>query len=165
MSTDQVHLERRAAQRFDFQLPVRVRLTGTDREGYAFTQNLSARGAFFYTDFEVAEGNALELTLVMPSEITLAENMPVCCRGKVVRVTRLESKYAVAVHIEKYEFLPELRSSTPAASFARIAALHSHGREDETAEFVIPQTPPASKLTGPDPLCDKGFPLFSSYPM
>ena len=57
MSTDQVHLERRAAQRFDFQLPVRVRLTGTDREGYAFTQNLSARGAFFYTDFEVAEGN------------------------------------------------------------------------------------------------------------
>jgi len=56
MTTDQVHLERRASQRFDFQIPVGVRLAGTDREGCGFTQNLSGRGVFFYTDFQVAEG-------------------------------------------------------------------------------------------------------------
>ena len=54
MSTDQVHFERRASQRFDFQLPVGVRLAGTDREGCGFTQDLSGRGAFFYTDFQVS---------------------------------------------------------------------------------------------------------------
>ena len=46
MSTDQVHLERRASQRFDFQLPLVVRLAGIDREGYGFTQDLSGRGVF-----------------------------------------------------------------------------------------------------------------------
>ena len=46
MSTDDLHLERRASQRFDFQLPVGVRLAGTDCEGYGFTQDLSGRGVF-----------------------------------------------------------------------------------------------------------------------
>ena len=77
MSTDQVHLERRASQRFDFQLPIGVRLAGTEREGCGFTQDLSGRGAFFYTDFQVAEGDAVELTFVMPAEITLTEKMRV----------------------------------------------------------------------------------------
>ena len=44
MSTDQVHLERRSSHRFDFQLPVIVRLAGLDREGYGFTQDVSGRG-------------------------------------------------------------------------------------------------------------------------
>ena len=39
MSTDQVHLERRASQRFDFQLPVGVRLAGTEHQGSGFTQD------------------------------------------------------------------------------------------------------------------------------
>ena len=144
MNTDQLHLERRAAQRFPFQLTVAVRLTGSNLQGSGFTQDLSARGALLYTDLMPAEGEAIELTLIMPSEITLAESMPVCCKGKVVRVTQLESKYAVAVHIEKYEFLPELHKSNPVAGFARISALHNHGREDETAEFVIPHLRPNS---------------------
>ena len=110
MTTTQVQLERRSTQRFDFHLPVSVRLAGTtDREGCGFTQDLSARGALFYTDFPLALGNAVELTLVMPSEITLAENMRVRCRGKVVRVCppAAGSKCAVAVQLEGYEFLPE----------------------------------------------------------
>jgi hypothetical protein len=144
MNTDQLHVERRAAQRFPFQLTVAIRLTASNLQGSGFTQDLSARGVLLYTDLMPSEGEAIELTLIMPSEITLAESMPVCCRGKVVRVTRLESKYAVAVHIDTYEFLPELHKSNPIAGFARIAALHNHGREDETAEFVIPQTPPGS---------------------
>ncbi len=113
MTTSQVQIERRSTQRFDFHLPVSVRLTQKpEHEGSGFTQDLSARGALFYTDFPVALGDAVELTLVMPSEITLAENMRVRCRGKVVRVCPpgAASKSAVAVQLEGYEFLPEAAS-------------------------------------------------------
>jgi hypothetical protein len=116
MSTDQVHLERRASQRFDFQLPIAVRLAGTDREGCGFTQDLSGRGAFFYTDFQVAEGDAVELTFMMPSEITLTENMRVRCRGRVTRVLSVESKFGVAVHLEGYEYLSEAAGAAHASA-------------------------------------------------
>jgi hypothetical protein len=125
MSTDPVHLERRASQRFDFQLPVAVRLAGTDREGCGFTQDLSGRGAFFYTDFQVAEGDAVELTFMMPAEITLTENMRVRCRGRVVRVLRTESKFGVAVHLEGYEYLsPTEHAAHVSGSFPRVSGAH-----------------------------------------
>ena len=132
MSTDQVQLERRAAQRFDFHLPVTVRLAGCEREGCGFTQDLSARGALFYTDFPLASGDAVELTLVMHSEITLAENMRVRCRGKVVRVSQpaVGSKSGVAVHLEGYEFLPDTQSDLQSSrNLERISALHPHSEE------------------------------------
>lgn len=135
MSTDQVQLERRAAQRFDFHLPVAVRMAGTDREGSGFTQDLSARGALFYTDFQFAAGDAVELTLVMPSEITLAENMRVRCRGKVVRVSKpnMANRSAVAVHLEGYEFLPENRSDQPSPrNLDDISTAHPHHNQETT---------------------------------
>lgn len=140
MSSDQVQLERRAAQRFDFHLPVSVRLAGSDREGCGFTQDLSARGALLYTDFPLSEGDAVELTLVMPSEITLAENMRVRCRGRVTRVLQpvAGSKFGVAVHLEGYEFLPETETTTEASgSFDRISALHGHNHEEKTPPHVL----------------------------
>ena len=101
-----------------------VRLTGTDREGYGFTQDLSARGAFLYTDFEVTEGAAVELTLVMPSEITLTENMRVRCRGKATRVVPVKRKFGVAVQLEGYEFLPAAETvAQVSASFPRVSAI------------------------------------------
>jgi hypothetical protein len=122
MGTDQVQLERRAAQRFDFQVSVSVRVPGSEREGCGFTQNLCARGALFHTDLPLSEADAMELTLVMPSEITLAENMRVRCRGKVLRVltSAVDSRSLVAVHIEEYEYLPEAEGE--ASAFARISA-------------------------------------------
>ena len=125
MSSDQVHVERRASQRFDFQLPVGVRLAGTDREGCGFTQDLSGRGAFLYTDFQVAEGDAVELTFMMPAEITLTENMRVRCRGRVTRVMHSQSKFGVAVHLERYEYLSEAESTAQvSASFPRVSGAH-----------------------------------------
>jgi hypothetical protein len=124
MSTDQVHLERRASQRFEFQLPVGLRLSGTGREGCGFTQDLSGRGAFFYTDFQVAEGDAVELTFVMPAEITLTEKMRVRCRGRVTRVLPAQSKFGVAVHLEGYEYLSEGESAALSASFPRVSGAH-----------------------------------------
>jgi hypothetical protein len=109
MSTDPLRIERRPRQRFSFSLPVSVRLAGGDREGHGFTQDLSARGALFYTEFPLSEGDAVELTLQMPAEITLAEAMRVRCCGHVKRIMPPAGGTArgVAVHLERYEFLPE----------------------------------------------------------
>ncbi len=131
MITDQVQLERRAQQRFDFHLPISVRLSGREAEGCGFTQNLSARGAFFHTDLPLSEADAIELTLVMPAEITLAENMRVRCRGKVLRVLLSAggTRSVVAVHLDGYEFLPDAEAGSSA--FARVSTLHDHPHGDE----------------------------------
>ena len=131
MSSEQSQLERRAAQRFDVHLPVSVRLAGGDHEGSGFTQNLCARGVLFHTDLPLSEADAIEVTLVMPSEITLAENMRVRCRGKVLRVlsSAVRNRSVVAAQLEGYEFLPE--ADDGASDLARISALHEHHREDE----------------------------------
>ena len=48
----------------------------------------------------------MEIVLVMPSEITLGEDMKVCCHAHVMRLERVEgSKRAVAIKIERYEFM------------------------------------------------------------
>ena len=140
MSTDQVHLERRASQRFDFQLPVGIRLVGAEREGCGFTQDLSGRGAFFYTDFQVTEGAAVELTLVMPAEITLTENMRVRCRGRVTRVLPVERKFGVAVHLEGYEYLAEAASAAQvSASFPRISTVQNTNQTQKNP--AVPGSP------------------------
>jgi hypothetical protein len=142
MSTDQVHIERRAAQRFDFHLSISVRLSGGDRERCGFTQNLCARGALFHTDLPLCEADAIELTLVMPSEITLADNMRVRCRGRVLRVlSSAVGRSVVAVHLDGYEFLPETadRSSECTQDFKRIGVLHEHLQEEEKASPAVPK--------------------------
>jgi hypothetical protein len=131
MSTSPVHRERRAAQRFDFHLPVSICLPGSDRRGSGFTQDLSARGALICTDFPLSEGDAVELTLVMPSEITLADNMRIRCRGTVLRPAQ-SAKSGVAVHLEGYEFLPAAEAVMDASgAFDRISALHEHPQEKD----------------------------------
>jgi hypothetical protein len=128
MSTDQINFERRAAQRFDLHLPVSVRLPQTACEGCGSTQNLSARGALLHTDLQMAEGDSVGVTLVMPSMITLAENMRVRCHGKVLRVLSAQgTRSVVAVQVEKYEYLPE--NSAASSNPSRIAALHEHPHE------------------------------------
>jgi hypothetical protein len=149
MSTDDLHLERRASQRFDFQLPVGVRLAGTDCEGYGFTQDLSGRGVFFYTDYHVAEGDTVELTLVMPSEITLTENTRVRCRGRVVRVVPVEQKFGVAARLEGYEYLPKAETAAQiSANFPRISTVHNM---TQTAQNPTPPSSvdPASAVPPP----------------
>jgi hypothetical protein len=120
--------ERRSRQRFELQLPVSLRINGCDHEEPGFTQDLSARGVYLYTDVQVKEGTAVELTLVMPAEITLAESMPVRCRGKVLRVVEHEPinhKVGIAVELQGYEYLPQnLDETKTPVDFARIAPLH-----------------------------------------
>lgn len=104
-SAEQSRIERRCGQRFPYQLPVLLRVPGEGRNGAGFTQDLSSRGAMVWTDLPLFDGQLVEITLVMPSEITLAQDMNVCCRARVVRREQAEGgKPAVAVHIEHYDF-------------------------------------------------------------
>jgi hypothetical protein len=106
MCADENRFERRSGQRFPYQIPVRLRVPGEERRGSGLTQNLSSRGAAVWTDVPLSDGQVVEMTLVMPSEITLAEDMNVCCRVRVVRRGNPEGgKEAVAVRIEHYDFL------------------------------------------------------------
>jgi len=76
------------------------------RSGSGCTQDLSSRGALLWTGLPLKEGALVEMVLVMPSEITLAEDMNLCCHARVTRLEhREQSKPAVAVKIERYEFL------------------------------------------------------------
>ena len=105
MSTSQVRVERRASQRFEFQLPVSIRVSG--RDGSGFTQDLSGRGVCFITDMNLVESESIELTLMMPSEITLGESMRVRCSGQIKRIQALDiaGKSSIAVHFAGYEYL------------------------------------------------------------
>ena len=145
MSANPVHFERRASQRFHFQLPIAVRLPGTDREGCGFTQDLSGRGTFFYTDFQVSQGDAVELTFMMPAEITLTENMRVRCRGRVTRVLPVDSKFGVAVHIEGYEYLSAAESAAQVAAFPRVSRADD---ADQTRKSAVDSGTPAVAVEG-----------------
>jgi hypothetical protein len=92
MTTPPVGVERRIGQRFAFNLPVSLRDIATASEGLGFTQDLSSRGAFLFTDMALSEGAEIELTLEMPSEITLGDNMRVRCRGSVLRIVKPTDK-------------------------------------------------------------------------
>ena len=140
MTTSPVRVERRVGQRFPYLLPVSFRQPAFGIEGVGFTQDLSSRGVFFFTDAPLVEDAQIELTLKMPSEITLGESMPVRCHGRILRVTRpaapvsgtcsglAETKIGVAVRLERYEYLPaDSHMSAP-----RVAALHPE-REEERA--------------------------------
>jgi len=144
MTTLPLRVERRIGQRFPYLLPVALRQTSTSLESVGFTQDLSSRGVFFFTDAPLQEGAEIELTLRMPSEITLGESMPVRCRGRILRVvrpaaasifgspgtTRAETKIGVAVRLEGYEYLSEPADSS--SSFARVSALHPQHDEERT---------------------------------
>jgi hypothetical protein len=103
---EQIRVERRCGQRFPYQVPVTLRVPGETRTGSGFTQDLSSRGAMLWTDLPLSVGQMVEMTLIMPSEITLVDDMNVCCRVRVMRCDQVDGgKPAIAVHIEHYDFL------------------------------------------------------------
>lgn len=129
MSTDPNRLERRGAQRFEVHLPLVIQFEGRTVPG--FTQALSGRGIFFYAEASFPEGMVVDLTFMMPCEITLAESMPVRCRGRVLRSSASSSGYSqdahasnsqrsgIAVQFDSYEYLPAGESIGP---FVRVSA-------------------------------------------
>lgn len=105
--TEPVRIERRCGHRFtQFQVPVMLR-TSAGQTGNGFTLDLSSHGALLSTDLPLASNQLIEMTLIMPSEVTLTEEMSVRCSARVLRLEcREREKTAVAVKIERYEYLP-----------------------------------------------------------
>ncbi len=95
-------------RRFDMRLPASVRVAGNgSRDLMTETQNVSARGVFFYLDRPLAEGSSIEVTMTFPPHVTLTESVRVRFTARVVRVENPESvsSIGVAAMIEEYEFL------------------------------------------------------------
>jgi hypothetical protein len=141
MSTLPVRVERRIGQRFPYLIPVSFRDASNGIDGLGFTQDVSSRGVLFLTDARLREGCEIELTLNMPSQITLGEDMHVRCRGRILRILRpttmsepetpstVETKIGVAVIFDRYEYLPVL--AEPESNFARVVSLHPHPEAEE----------------------------------
>jgi hypothetical protein len=93
-------------RRFDMRLPAIVRIAETI-EFQTETQNVSARGVFFYLDRAMAAGTKLDVILTFPPHITLTDPVRVRFTARVIRVERpLPSlRIGTAAMIEDYEFL------------------------------------------------------------
>src|SRR5437868_10741580 len=100
--------ERRSMRRFEIRLPALVKLTGNGfQELLTETHNVSARGIFFYIDRPIASGSRLEITLTLPSQITLAEAVLVRLTARVLRIetTQGSSRTRVVAPTEHYDSL------------------------------------------------------------
>ena len=104
-------------RRFDMRLPAVVRLNPAaarpntneiqNNEFHTETQNVSARGVFFYLDRAVAAGTKLEVTLTFPPHVTLTDAVRVRFTARVIRVEHPlpSARIGTAAMIEDYEFL------------------------------------------------------------
>ena len=98
--------ERRAMRRFSMRLPASVRVSGIPAPFDTETENVSARGIFFYIDRWMKEGAQVEVTMDFPSQMTLADPLRVRFHARVVRVVPQDGmRVGVAAAIEEYEFL------------------------------------------------------------
>ena len=93
-------------RRFDMRLPAIVRVEGAS-EVHTETQNVSARGVFFYLDRAVSAGSKLDVTLTFPPHITLTDAVRVRFTARVIRVENPSpsARVGTAAMIEDYEFL------------------------------------------------------------
>jgi len=99
--------ERRLMRRFDMRLPASVELQFEAGERLTETQNISARGVFFYLDRTLAEGSEIRVTLAFPPQVTLTESVRVRFIARVIRVEAAArvAQVGIAALIEQYEFL------------------------------------------------------------
>ncbi len=111
-SVSQSDSEKRIARRFAMRLPASVRVSRIATEFATETENVSARGIFFYADRRMEEGARLEVTMTFPPQVTLTDPLRVKFLARVVRVfsdkpaSRLGvAAVGVAATIEEYEFL------------------------------------------------------------
>lgn len=111
-------------RRFDMRLPAIVRLEDAN-ELYTETQNVSARGVFFYLDRMVEAGTKIDVTLTFPPHVTLTDPVRVRFKARIIRVDDPlpSSRVGTAAMIEEYEFL----KSNGSADF--VSALQKEWKE------------------------------------
>jgi hypothetical protein len=112
-------MERRATRRFRMKLPMRVRWATKSGNGEAQTESedITSRGVYFVLPTEIDNGSWVELLLVLPHEITLAEPVRARCQARVRRTEIKEmDRVGVAAEIELYQFLREDKNTGSRAS-------------------------------------------------
>jgi hypothetical protein len=77
---------------------------GTRHECAAIATNISLKGAFLICDRRITPGLKIDMSLLLPPEITCAESKRVCCETKVLRVSQhwQEGHFGAAVEFEQY---------------------------------------------------------------
>ena len=104
---DRFRRERRVVERHNLKTALRVRIwKSTLPEQRAESINLSERGIFFATDIPLHQGEAIEILLKMPEEVTGEPTTEWRCTGLVVRVQRIDSpkgKLGIGVRFDCYE--------------------------------------------------------------
>ncbi|HZQ70088.1 MAG TPA: PilZ domain-containing protein [Terriglobales bacterium] len=110
--------DRRMMRRFDMRLPAVIKIANSDLGDInTETQNVSARGVFFYLDRPLPEGSRVDVTLTFPPHVTLTDSVRVRFTARVLRVENPlpASRVGIAALIEEYQFL----RNTPAEDFLK----------------------------------------------
>jgi hypothetical protein len=107
--------ERRLAERFGLQIPLRVRIAkSTALEHTVESLDVSTRGISFATDLRLSKGTPVHLTFEMPEEVTHKPASEWRCTGHVVHVQPNGSPQGatcVGVGFDCYEVLLLVRPS------------------------------------------------------
>ena len=102
--------------------PIAVRINFEAGEGV--TRDVSGLGCLFETDVDLAPGDPIDFTLVIPDAVNVK------CRGSVVRVTRLDDeRIAVGATIDGYAPIAKVPSGHPAESHIILRELANHHPE------------------------------------
>ena len=99
--------DRRRALRHRIKAPVRIRIWRSSRpEEAGESINLSGQGIYFATNAELNEGEAVELLLIVPQEISGEPDSEWRYTGHVLRVDSVDwptGKFGVGVQFDCYE--------------------------------------------------------------
>jgi hypothetical protein len=100
--------ERRKGKRHPAKMPVKLRPTEgvTPYSQNAESVNISETGLLFLLEQPIAVGSHVDLSFVMPGEVTGGLPMKIRCSARVVRVDtydRAQGKSGIAAHIERFE--------------------------------------------------------------
>lgn len=100
--------ERRYLPRFALEVPLQLKLAGSDATIAGKTRDVSGAGVFFYVDRAIPESSEVQFTMTLPPELTRTAAIQVECRGTVLRVTHdaTGGQAGVAASIFSYDFLP-----------------------------------------------------------
>ena len=107
-------MERRATRRFRIKLPMTVRWANRSGnwETQAESEDITSRGVYFFSPAEIEKGSPVEVIIVMPHQITLAEPVRVRCQGRVRRTEIKDThRVGVVVEIQQYRFLREIEKT------------------------------------------------------
>jgi hypothetical protein len=101
--------ERRVAHRYKLPLPVTVKRLPLDPpagEMHVTTRDVSTSGVYFTSGERLAVGIKLDLSLVLPTEITQGSAVVIDAQARVMRVdeqpTSREDRFGIAAIIDKF---------------------------------------------------------------